>query len=74
MLYDIVEMLKRSKILFNYFREGESWRIDEGIELTDVSVGGSQMWGIGTGQQIYQRGAGASEWTKINGGLSQVRL
>ncbi|KAL5254986.1 hypothetical protein ACHWQZ_G014437 [Mnemiopsis leidyi] len=55
-------------------KEGESWRIDEGIELTDVSVGGSQMWGIGTGQQIYQRGAGASEWTKINGGLSQISV
>ena len=53
-------------------REGEIWKLHEGVELTDVSVGGSQLWAIGTGQKIYQRGAGASAWTKVNGGLSQV--
>ena len=53
-------------------REGDMWTSDQAMELTDVSVGKSQIWGIGLGQKIYQKLEGSTEWKEIGGRLVQV--
>ena len=39
----------------------------------DISVGGSQIWGVNKHQHIYMRG-GRSRWRRIGGSLKQVSV
>ena len=54
----------------NVFRSGGSWVNYDG-SLTDISVGGTHIWGVNAKNEIYRK-VGSGGWTLIGGKLKQV--
>ncbi|KAL5254989.1 hypothetical protein ACHWQZ_G014437 [Mnemiopsis leidyi] len=55
-----------------FFRKGEVWEEYPG-RLSDISVGGNEIWGVNSASQIWKRTASTS-WVRIPGGLKQVSV
>ena len=57
-------------VTFYSSRSGEGWIKYPG-GLVDISVGGSEIWGVNSAQLIYRK-IGSGNWANINGKLKQV--
>ena len=54
-----------------FYRSAENWIIFPGV-LTDISVGGSEVWGVNSAHLIYRK-IGSGNWVNIGGRLKQVK-